>query len=164
MLAPLTQFICDTCGQVIERPEDGWVEWISDFEGERPMNRGFRITHHHSTSPIATEHNEGCYKYTNHSGRSDLHLHDFISEEYKMAEILSYLDIGPYHDPTYHGPYVNNMREYVEFVRRLTIPYYEEARQYWQDAIDDGYFGDCNELWLYGASNLKRLIEQYSEE
>jgi hypothetical protein len=165
MLIPLKQFICDTCGEVIERPEDGWVEWISTYDEARRcyMKYGFRICHHSGISPLSESNSEGCYFYSNEIGRSDMHLDNFIDENYKMAQILSFLDIGAYHDPNYEGTSVRNMREYVEFVRRITIPYFEEARQYWEEAISDGYFGDANELWIYGSNNLKKLIERYSD-
>jgi hypothetical protein len=28
MLKPLEQFICDKCSNVIEKPEEGWIEWL----------------------------------------------------------------------------------------------------------------------------------------
>ena len=86
---------------------------------------------------------------------------NFINDEYQMANILSFLDVGPYHCNTFSGSSINDIREYVELVRRLTIPYYEEARMYWQEALDDGYFTDANEIWIYGTKTLKHLIEEY---
>lgn len=166
MLKPLTQFYCDTCGEIINSPEEGWIEWISKYDEtkQRDEIHSFRIVHHYSHSPIATETNEGCYKHTWTPGKSDAHLHHFISEDYKMANILRFLDIGPYHDPDYKGTGLTDMRQYVETVRRLTIPYYEEARQYWNEALADGFFNDANELWIYGVNNLKRLIETYADK
>lgn len=29
-LQPLKQWICDTCGEIIEAPHDGWLEWVTD--------------------------------------------------------------------------------------------------------------------------------------
>ena len=29
MLKPLKQFYCDSCNQIIEKPKDGWVEWLN---------------------------------------------------------------------------------------------------------------------------------------
>ena len=47
-------------------------------------------------------------------------------------------------------------------MRRLTIPNYEEARQFWCKAMEDGYFGDSNELYIYIPENLKNMIKNYS--
>jgi hypothetical protein len=166
MLEPLKQFICDTCHQVINSPEDGWIEWISKFseDKERIESHSFRIVHHHSTSPQATPYNEGCYQHSRKIGRSDSHLHHFLDENYKMANILTFLDIGPYHDPDYKTTEITDMRQYVETVRRITIPHYEEARLYWEHAKEDGYFNGANQLWIYGVENLKILIEEYGDK
>ena len=99
-------------------------------------------------------------------GITDEHIEQALTQitdddEYQMANILSFLDVGPYHCNTFSGSSINDIREYVELVRRLTIPYYEEARMYWQEALDDGYFTDANEIWIYGTKTLKHLIEEY---
>lgn len=166
MLVPLKQFICDTCGEVVKKPEEGWIEWISksDFENGIREIHSFRIVHHYSFSPLATSNNDGCYQHKGKIGHSDNHLNHFISDNYKMAKILGFLDMGPYHDPKYKGTDITDMRQYIETVRRLTIPYYEEARLYWETALEDGYFQDANELWIYGVDNLKRLIEMYGDK
>lgn len=158
MLNPLTQFYCDTCGGLINSPEEGWIEWITKDN----QVHSFRIIHHFLHSPIASPTNEGCYQHTWKLGKSDSHLDHFIDEDYKMARILKFLDIGPYHDPDYIGSKVTDIREYVEMVRRFTIPYYEEARKYWEVAMADGFFQDSNEVTIYSVNNLKRIIERYS--
>ena len=48
-------------------------------------------------------------------------------------------------------------------MRRLTIPYYEEARLYWSRAEADGFFDGANEVWLYMPHNLEALIERYRD-
>ncbi len=165
MLKPLEQFFCDKCGGIIEKPEHGWVEWESKIEGNSLKQWGFKIVHHSSFSPIMDKQKRdgGCYHYQNSLHRSDLHLDCFLGN-YSMPELLSFLDIGPYHNPVYDGPNVFNMREFVEFARRLTIPFYEEARKYWSIALADGYFADANEIWIYLPENLKQLIEKYSDK
>lgn len=166
MLRPLTQFYCDTCGEIINSPEEGWIEWISKYDEETHSynTHSFRIVHHYAHSPIAYETNAGCYQHDGEICRHDSHLHHFLSEDYKMANILKFLDIGPIHDPDYKGTSLTDIREYVEIVRRLTIPHYEEARKYWAEAREDGFFQDANELWIYGVKNLKQLIDTYCDK
>ena len=39
-LRPLEQFICDECGELIEKLEDGWLEWIDDCKN--PIHSPYR--------------------------------------------------------------------------------------------------------------------------
>jgi hypothetical protein len=155
MLKPLKQFVCDQCGQIIESPEKGWVEWR---QNERKAY-GFRIVHHATSSPLREE-GKNCYDYTGHHGRMDLPLDSFINH---IPQLLVFLDVGPYHEPEYRGIKVKDMREFLEFVRRLTVPYYEEARLYWEKAICDDFFYDFNPVYIYTSSSLKEVIEKYGD-
>jgi len=31
-LRPLKQFICDCCNEIIEQPEQGYLEWLADYK------------------------------------------------------------------------------------------------------------------------------------
>lgn len=153
MLTPLTQFICDSCGQVIESPNDGWVEWVGSFEDNKSVDKNFRICHHKIQ----------CQKLARHPHCSDLPLRDVIGNNVH-AFIFTHLDVGPYHDKESRGPSIVDFRQYTDFMRRLTLPYYEEARQWWNEAMKDGYFGDANEIYIYLPDNLQRMIQHYSSE
>ena len=161
MLKPLEQFVCDQCGQIIESPEKGWVEWLRNPTERKAY--GFRIVHHATSSPLRVEgqRDKNCYNYTRYDVRMDLPLDSFIDE--LMPQLLVFLDVGPYHEPEYLGIQVKDMREFVEFVRRLTLPYYEEARLYWRKAKNDGYFWDYSPVFIYRSDALKKLIETYGE-
>jgi len=155
MLEPLTQFICDTCSEVIESPDNGWIEWLSHYDEtqNKIVSRDFRICHHRTA----------CQKHSNHIHCSDLPLREFVGER-AAVQLARFLDVGPYHDPDYSGgPELENMRDFTELMRRLTIPYYEEARQWWREAITDDYFADANEIYIYLPKNLRRMIEHYNE-
>ena len=155
MLIPLKQFICDSCKKPIVNIEDGWIEWESyiDAKTDKIVSKNFRICHH----------NNKCQKLIKHPNCADLPLSDFTGD-YAIVQTISMLDIGVYHDPTYTvGSEIENLREFAELQRRLLLPYYEEARQYWNEAINQGYFGDMNEISIYMPSFLKRMIEDFSE-
>lgn len=77
--------------------------------------------------------------------------------------VLSMIDPGVYHSPTYRGPEVSDIREWVEIFRRLFVPYYEEARLYWQQALAENYFDSFNEVYIYQPETLRRLIERFEE-
>lgn len=162
MLKPLKQFICDECNQVINTPKEGYVEWESGFdEKDKPFSRGFRIVHIPPSSPY--KHNpEGCYKYGKSRYRSDIDLESFLKSAHQ--EMFSRLDKGRFLDPTNsEGCKISNFREFVEFFRRLTVPYYEEARLYFQQAWEDGFIStEMSDKDLYSEEYLKKIVEKYS--
>jgi hypothetical protein len=153
MLRPLDQYICDTCGEIIEHPSEGWIEWIR----KEAYAHSFRITHHQPKSPLKSR--EGCYLHTSVVGRCDTHMDSFLSR--LMPELLSFIDVGPYFDPEGNGLERVDKRSFAELARRLTIPYYEESRLYWSEAHEDGLFVDANELTMYREDFCKDLIKRY---
>lgn len=162
MLTPLKQFICDECGQVINSPEDGYVEWESgqDEEGNH-FERGFRIVHHLPKSPYKETKRDGCYIYGKSHYRSDISLSWFLDHVHQ--ELFSWLDLGFLHDSTGNiGNRVVNFKEYADFARRLTIPYYEEARLYFQNVLTDSDFTDNNEISIFNENTLKSIINKYA--
>ena len=78
-----------------------------------------------------------------------------------MIEFLRELLDVLYHDPNYGGPRVEDIREFIEFARRLALPYYEEARLYWPKAEQDGFFDGANEIWIYLPITLEKLVRTY---
>ncbi|PRR70902.1 hypothetical protein [Clostridium thermopalmarium] len=152
-LIPLKQWICDVCGEIIEKPEDGYVQWHRDSNMKID---DFIIVHHQSASPRKCTSN-GCYKYD-----SDSDLKSFLGE-HGIVELHALLDPGPYHLPEYCKQ-VADIRKWSDLYKRLQLPYYEEARKYWHRAMSDGYFGDSNEVYIYLPNNLKRMIEHYEKE
>lgn len=152
-LKPLRQWKCDVCGEIIERPEDGYVQWKRNDDMQI---EDFIIVHHKTASPKKNSR-RGCYKYD-----SDCDLESFLGEK-GIVELHALLDPGEYHMPEFKS-FVADLRKWLDFYKRLQLPYYEEARQYWDNAMHDGYFGDSNEIYIYLPENLKRMIEHYEKE
>ena len=152
MLKPLEQWFCDKCGDVIESPDDGYVEWIGDG-GYHVF--GFKIIHSGGR----------CHHYAAHPELSDSPLRDFLGTE-GVIQMLRWLDAGPQHDTNYKGPHVpaEHMREFVEVFRRLHVEHYEEARKYHKAAKRAGELIDMNEVYIYLPSTNKRIIEQYADD
>lgn len=161
-MEPLKQWICDTCGELIESPEDGFVEWLS------PMEEGvreFRIVHHAPKSPYWEGRGRGrdCYHHTKHPNRRDLHLEDFIGPD-GLVLLLSFLDVGDVLDPDFeHPPKVGDMRNFIETFRRLQLPGYEEARRYFREASNSGDFDGANELTPYLQDKMRNIIADHGE-
>lgn len=158
MLKPKEQFICDQCGQVINSPEEGYVEWLDSDDNK--TSSGFRIVHQYVHSPLKAVNEGGCYKYNKIPGRRDVPLDHFL--EIAQTYLLSFLDKGIYVDSKANCR-ISDFREYTEFARRLTIPYYEEARFYMKDAYSDNEFDGC-EMSVYTEETFKYIIEKYANK
>lgn len=154
MLKPLENFYCDTCGELIEEPSHGYVEWGWDEGDDQRLDTGWRIVHHPTHSPRPN----GCYNNLPLSTALD----EYVGPD-GHARLLAFLDVGEHITTVERRNRVKNMPEFVEFARRLTVPHYEEARRYWSAAEADGYFDGANEVWPYTQAALKELIERYSD-
>ena len=158
MLIPLKQWICDSCGEIINSAEDGWVEWLSGKE-TFDSEYGFKIVHNNGSSPLGKG---GCFHYREEECPSDLPLTHFMGDKGYVL-LLSFLDWGPYVKPEYEGPRVKDLREFIEFMRRLTVPYYEEARMFFKEALADGDLDPSSVDMIYDPEDLKRIVEKYGE-
>jgi hypothetical protein len=161
-MLPLMQFKCDTCHEVINSPNEGWLEWLEDCESKSQQRKAhsFRICHHLLNSPFGGE--KGCYVHSDKGNSSTMHLGHFLED--RMAHLLRCTDIGDYHDPDFRNPRIVDLRQWAELVRRVSIPYYEEARLYWTKATDDGYFDGANEIRIYTQDFLRTLVEEYAHD
>lgn len=84
------KFKCNTCGNPIEDPSHGWVEWLDRREHPNQDLKCFRVVHHSPWTPLKS-HESGChytspkiYKYT-------AHLTDFL-EQSGLESLLNMID------------------------------------------------------------------------
>ena len=145
LLIPLKQFICDHCKKIINSPEEGYVEWWPNDKSDLPEN--FKIVHNKFC------HNEPVF-YSEA-------LTEFLNKRNDIEELLNIPKFEG-RERLRLGLYVKDVQEYTEFTRRLTIPYYEQARTFWEDAIKDEFFGIMD--YKYDPIKLKDLINKYSNE
>lgn len=157
-MEPLKQWICDECGDIINKADEGYLEWTHD---ENDLRYRFRIVHHKLYSPNGPE--GSCY-YNNgdYHPRLDLELSRFVGTG-GIIKMLSFIDVGQYHKPEYGGHRVKDLREWVEIFRRMQLPYYEEARFFWTDAEGNGEFDGINEMLIYSPDTLKDIVEEYGK-
>jgi hypothetical protein len=139
-LKPLQQFICDECGEVIKKVEDGWLEWIHERRG--PIH-GFRIVHIVRASPRFKK-GGSCY-YPDRLNASDNHLIYFAGPD-GLSVLLSFLEKK-----------LSDPRELADIIRRLHVPHYEEARPYLEQARDAGIIRSIE----YSQEELKAVIKEY---
>ena len=127
-LEPLKEFICDQCGQIIEEPGDGWVEWLAYWEDGTQVVYNFRIVHHKQDSPNQAGN---CYYTDLHEDyegtASTDHLQYFL-EDQGLARALAKLQRHAEGNARFKNK--EDYLQLLELIRRITIPYYEEGRQY----------------------------------
>ena len=160
-LQPLKQWICDRCGEVIKEPGHGWLEWLSENREEQYLHHGFKIVHYKPYSPRKPEGSCSFYDSPPQEQlKMDLPLSELIGLN-GMVILLTFIDTGPFREEPFYGPHVKDLREWTELVRRLMLPYYEEARLYMRQANNQGFFDGSNEILIYMPLTLKKIIERY---
>lgn len=84
--------------------------------------------------------------------------------DYENKRIFTRSNLGFLHDKNKNiGCQISDFSEFVDFFKRLTIPYYEEARQYFQEAMADGeIYGDENEIYLFSEEKLEKIVQKYN--
>jgi hypothetical protein len=149
-LLPCKQWVCDNCGEIIEKAKDGWFEYNQD---KNRRAYGFRIVHHITASPVST----GCYGPNNNL---TMHLDQILG--YGLVYGLYILDRGEIPDPAGKHPGVQDVREWATLVRRLWVPYYEQARLHFKEARGDGLLDGLNEIAAYSPETLQEIIDRYA--
>lgn len=153
-LIPLQQWICDSCGEVIEKPEDGYVEWQEGMEK-------FRIVHHRGSSPRKPEGRDCFYPAALRGG--DTALPGLLGDVGRV-QLTSWLDAGEEFTSDLRRR-VKSLREWVVLFRRLQVPLFEEARLYFDKAVEDGRLDGANEVYFYLPEHgLTDILEKYREE
>lgn len=134
---PLTRWKCDHCGQPIESADDGYVVWEDDGSGDA----GFEIVHQGQ-----------CDK----SGKgSSSALRDFLGSN-GLARLTSHLSYGILKDGA-GQPKIADMDGFIDFFRRVQLPYYEEARSGLLSEKEAWY--DATEVRPYMQDVLQRLAK-----
>lgn len=146
MDAPLTTWYCDVCGDPIDDIERAYVIWKATDDGEA---HDFRIIHQ---------------KQCDRQGfPASMPLKAFLGEA-GLAYVLSMLSVGPLKAELDEIPRVRivNMHEFVDFVRRVQTPFYEEARRHFGEETVLGQYSDATEVFPYLPEQLRRIAEEHS--
>lgn len=138
---PFSKWYCDVCGKEIIDEKKGYVIWR--FENHKSYD--FKIIHQ-----------KDC-ELKDHS--SSAALTEFLGEN-GLTYLLSKLSFGPIKRQIGEDSQcqIVNFDEFVDFVRRLQIPYYEEARKYFKSEKTISYYYDNDEISPYEPEQLKAII------
>ena len=141
---PLKIWYCDVCGKPINNLDEAMLIWRS----ENDKDFDFKIVHQ------TTHLKKGCdireYPYS-------AHVSEFLGDK-GLTYLLSFLSLGKARkEKSYRS--VKDMDEFVDLIRRFQIPYYEEARRYFQTPETQELIEGTNEYYPYMPKILKRIIE-----
>jgi hypothetical protein len=75
--------------------------------------------------------------------------------------IYGFLGIGHLHEDCAGQIKVTDMKLFLDFARRLTVPCYEEARYFWADAHQDSMLDGRHEYSAYDPDFLQEIIMRY---
>lgn len=153
MLKPLEEFYCDTCGELIESPEEGYVVWKNNDELK---DHGFIIIHQGKCDPgrrgSASRDRYPC----------SLPLTDFLGVK-GLVLLTSFLSLGKVKANLKQDNVIKvaDVDQFIDFFRRVQVPYYEEARTKFKEPELLDWYSDANEILPYLEDTLKSIIENY---
>ncbi|MBH8609383.1 hypothetical protein [Thermoactinomyces sp. CICC 10521] len=147
-LEPLRQWKCDACGGIIEKADNGFLEWL--WVDETNQEGNFRIVH--KSRKCNYRENDHLY-LSKGMGVKDLGLEYFVGPD-GLSELIGFLNERNLKDET----------EIYELIRRLHVPYYEQARQYYDVAEEDGLFDGTGEQSAYRYSQrvILDILDRYA--
>lgn len=138
-------WLCDTCGQIIKRARDGYVVWRKPTA--QAPTADYRIIHQGQCDPGSSA-----------GFTSSLALTDLLGAE-GLAWLLAWLSPGPLLGPSDPQP-PQDLDAYVDLVRRLQTPWYEQARPRFQDTKVLQDLAGANEIYPYLPTTLRRIAER----
>lgn len=142
-LRPLEQFVCDVCGDLIENVEDGYVI----YRCENYRDCGFKIIHQGRCDDNKAPKSEALKEFLGARG---------------LIMLTGFLSPGPIiinltHPEIDESP--KSLDEFTDFFRRVQVPFYEEARQKFnQPGLLHEFHGD-NELFPYFEETLRDICD-----
>lgn len=134
-------WVCDTCDQPIEEAATGYVVWRNDDQGCHDFNIIHKIT---------------CNDRDRFSQSAA--LAEFLGPR-GLSYCLSFLSLGPVLARTQNVSHTRaaDMDEFVDFVRRVQLPHYEQARRLYKDRAVLDQLRDANEIFPYLPGTMKTL-------
>jgi len=138
----INRWYCDVCGEPINGAENGLLIWQFD---NKDMNYNFKIVHKD--------------KCDDRNFPSSYELQSCIGID-GLLRLIMFLDDGDLFDKNQRQNTVLNLSEFIEILKRLQIPNYEEARKYFKD---DEIKNKLYDSYLLDQKTLKQIIELNSK-
>lgn len=160
MNRPFTKYVCDVCGEEVN-VEDAMLQWLqkpTEESESHPFLEELEAIHiccNRKPCDSVYERRQLC------EGLHELwdHLDSFVGSD-GIDRLLVF--------PTYRKIPKTLQQDFLEIQRRLMVPYYEEARQYFSSACEDYFIEDLDAYkkgyQTWDQNTLKLIIEKYSKE
>jgi hypothetical protein len=142
LIEPLTRWTCDDCGHDVSST-NGLLMFQND-PTESFLAYEFRIMHA-----------SGCQPDSDSTVTDE--LESYLGED-GLATLLGYLTAGPGRADE-HGIAVRDMDEFVDLIRRLHTPYYEQARKRFSDPLIAETLRNDDRWHPYCPANLRMIAE-----
>lgn len=142
-----TKWYCDACGQPIDDVKKGYVIWKTNDEAR---THSYKIVH------------QGPCFLKDYDASAELKT--FLGEE-GLVRLLAQLSIGPIMRLRGNKSQCDaaDMDEFVDLVRRVQTPFYEEARRHFSNRNLLAEYARANEVLPYLPEELETMIKQYGE-
>lgn len=140
---PLTRWRCDVCEKWITSAEDGYVLWEVEPNGVCD----FQIVHQGECDADIASRSEALPSFLGPNG---------------LARLTAFLSLGPAR-PGSRPVHATDADGWVDLVRRVQLPFYEEARAELQRKSAAGEYGGWNEAAPYLQENLRGLANPASD-
>jgi len=145
-------WICDTCGEEIKDSSHGWVEWLK-LSQESPIKaKGFRLVHSYPHSPLKKRQQRCQYDERYHFKNeqaivSDTDLESFMGNDGLTRFLLLIKD--------------NELpqEEIFDMMYRIKVPGYEQAREYFSEAMSEGVFEPNLPNGFYSEQDIEATLE-----
>lgn len=143
---PLECWMCDVCARTIESVGEGYVVWRVEDDHE---NRDFKIIHKGRCDP------RGPYAFS-------LPLKDFLGAD-GLTQLLSFFSAGPLIGRDNDLCRIKDLHTFVDFVRRVQTPWYEEAREHFNHPDVIAEYRPFNEFVPYTTEVLKHIALRFAD-
>lgn len=154
-LKPLKQWYCDVCGKVIKKPDDGYVIWSENDDWEITDIKIIHQGREGRGRPFGCDRGDPKYSCS-------LPLDAFLGDIGK-AELLAMVDPGSRFCGEYKS-HIADKRMFIEFVKRVQLPYYEEARLCMGSEAGSRVLDGANEVYAILPRTLKAIIDACDED
>lgn len=150
------QWICDTCGKIINQAKDGMLIWFRrNEENSISICRDIQIVHHMSRSPLGGCN--GCYPdqemelRRDGSSICDTHL-DQLTGLDGLVRLLAFIENNEF-----------SSHDISRIIMRIFVPGYEQARPYFDMAIQTGIVEQGWAQDFFSQSDLGRIVANISK-
>lgn len=152
---PFQAWLCDVCGKpVTSESGEGIVTWRTDRAAGSLEDYDFKLVHKTIDSDPEPKR---CDPGNAQGFYGSLDLEKFVGAD-GLAMLLSWLSAGPIIGSG-QASRVKDIDEFVDLIRRVQTPYYEEARLRFDESAVRERLDDSNEYYPYLPATLRSIAE-----